>query len=58
MDEYFHVSGSSAIKYMKQFCASIKSIYGETYLRAPDPNELARLLEENEERGMPGMVAR
>jgi Plant transposon protein len=41
----------------KRFCAAIKSVYGETFLRSPTRADLQFLMEENRKRGLPGMWA-
>ncbi|XP_019157751.1 PREDICTED: uncharacterized protein LOC109154407 [Ipomoea nil] len=55
-DEYIQIGESTAIESVKRFCRAIVEIFGERYLRAPDANDVARLLQIGESRGFPGML--
>ncbi|CAH9133595.1 unnamed protein product [Cuscuta epithymum] len=55
-DEYVKIGESTAIDSMKRFCRSIVQIYGGHYLRGPNDNDIARLLDIGKQRGFPGML--
>ncbi|CAH9126923.1 unnamed protein product [Cuscuta epithymum] len=55
-DEYVKIGESTAIESMKRFCRSIVQIYGGQYLRRPNDNDIARLLDIGKQRGFPGML--
>ncbi|XP_019194852.1 PREDICTED: uncharacterized protein LOC109188679 [Ipomoea nil] len=52
-DEYIQIGESTAIESLKRFCRAIVEVFGERYLRAPDANDVARLLQIGEKRGFP-----
>ncbi|XP_038707268.1 putative nuclease HARBI1 [Tripterygium wilfordii] len=56
MDEYVRIGESTAIASLKKFTRAIISIFGSEYLRSPNSNDIARLLEIGENRGFPGML--
>lgn len=56
LDEKFLVAESTAIESLKMFCKTIIQLYATQYLREPTNNDIARLFEEGEERGFPGML--
>jgi hypothetical protein len=56
LDENWEVSETTAIQSMKRFATAVVDVYGEEYLRAPDESDVRRLLQENAERGFPGML--
>jgi hypothetical protein len=47
---------SQAIKCVKHFVVGIVEVFGEEYLRATNAQDMARLLEFNKARGLPGMI--
>ncbi|XP_059654472.1 uncharacterized protein LOC132301215 [Cornus florida] len=55
-DEYIKIGESTAIKWLKAFCNAIVAVYVEEYMRPPNEAYIARLLEEGEQRGFPGML--
>ncbi|CAH9105097.1 unnamed protein product [Cuscuta epithymum] len=55
-DEYVKIGESTTIESMKRFCQSIVQIYGGQYLRRPNDNDIARLLDIGKQRGFPGML--
>ncbi|KAJ8772095.1 hypothetical protein K2173_027272 [Erythroxylum novogranatense] len=55
-DEYIKIGESTAIESTKRFCRAIVEVFGQIYLRAPNANDVARLLQINEKRGFPGML--
>ncbi|KAL1195754.1 hypothetical protein V5N11_000224 [Cardamine amara subsp. amara] len=55
-DEYIKIGESTAIESLKRFCRAVVEIFGSRYLRAPDANDVARLLRIGETRGFPGML--
>ncbi|XP_019183666.1 PREDICTED: uncharacterized protein LOC109178499 [Ipomoea nil] len=52
-NEYIQIGESTAIESVKRFCRAIVEVFGELYLRAPDANDVARLLQIGESRGFP-----
>ena len=54
-DEYVKIGESTTIECVKRFCRAVVEIFSEEYLRAPNANDVARLLEIGEKRGFPGM---
>ncbi|XP_019177738.1 PREDICTED: uncharacterized protein LOC109172944 [Ipomoea nil] len=52
-DEYIQIGESTAIESLKRFCRAVVEVFGQCYLRAPDANDVARLLEIGERRGFP-----
>ncbi|XP_039778578.1 protein ALP1-like [Panicum virgatum] len=56
VDEYIQIGDSTALKAMRHFCRAIIKAFGATYLRAPNQQDIARLLAEGESRGFPGML--
>ncbi|XP_048632399.1 putative nuclease HARBI1 [Brassica napus] len=56
VDEYIRLAATTARKCLYNFTAGIISLFGDEYLRHPTPEDLQRLLYENEERGFPGMI--
>ncbi|XP_019150945.1 PREDICTED: uncharacterized protein LOC109147744 [Ipomoea nil] len=55
-DEYILIGESTTIESLKRFCRAVVEVFGERYLRAPDANDVARLLQIGEKRGFPGML--
>ncbi|XP_019184650.1 PREDICTED: uncharacterized protein LOC109179606 [Ipomoea nil] len=55
-DEYIQIGESTAIESLKRFCRAVAVVFGQRYLRAPDANDVARLLEIGERRGFPGIL--
>ncbi|XP_038699066.1 putative nuclease HARBI1 [Tripterygium wilfordii] len=56
LDEYIQIGESTAIASLRRFVKGVVTVFGERYLRAPDQNDVHRLLAQNEERGFPGML--
>jgi hypothetical protein len=56
IDDHLAMGESTAIKCVKRFVLAIVQVFGATYLRAPNAEDTARLLEENTARGFPGML--
>ena len=44
------------LRTLKRFCKAIEGIYGATYLRNPNREDLKRLLRKADKRGFPGMI--
>ncbi|XP_019167858.1 PREDICTED: uncharacterized protein LOC109163562 [Ipomoea nil] len=44
-DEYIQIGESTTIESLKRFCRAVVEVFGERYLRAPDANDVARLLQ-------------
>ncbi|XP_020262358.1 uncharacterized protein LOC109838318 [Asparagus officinalis] len=55
-DEYVRIGESTIIKCLKRFCRAIVEVYGDEYLRSPNTDDVARLLQKGEERGFLGML--
>ncbi|XP_059651013.1 uncharacterized protein LOC132298628 [Cornus florida] len=53
-DKYIKIGENTAIKCLKAFCNAIVAVYAEKYMRPPNKADIARLLEEGEQRGSPG----
>ena len=56
VDDHLVMGESQAIKYVKRFAVAVVRVFGEEYLRAPNAQDTARLLEFNKARGFPGML--
>jgi hypothetical protein len=56
VDEYIHISESTTHEALNHFCAAIINVFSLQYLRAPTSDDIARILEINEQRGCPGML--
>jgi hypothetical protein len=56
VDEYVRIGESTARKALHHFCRAIIYVFGEYYLRAPNAEDVARLLKIGEECGFPGML--
>ncbi|XP_020249443.1 uncharacterized protein LOC109826833 [Asparagus officinalis] len=55
-DEYVRIGESTVIVCLKRFCRTIVEVYGDEYLRTPNVDDVARLLQKGEERGFPGIL--
>ncbi|KAL7252897.1 hypothetical protein ACSBR1_007452 [Camellia fascicularis] len=55
-DEYIKIGEATANDSLKLFCNAIIALYKEQYLRSPNENDIARLLEEGKARGFLGML--
>ncbi|XP_020271170.1 uncharacterized protein LOC109846356 [Asparagus officinalis] len=55
-DEYVRIGESTVIECLKRFCRAIVEVYEDEYLRSPNTDDVARLLQKCEERGFPGML--
>jgi hypothetical protein len=56
IDDHLAMGESTSILCVKRFAVAIVNIFGSTYLRAPNAEDTARLLEFNANRGFPGML--
>ena len=56
VDEYVRIGESTAIESLKKFVKAIIAVFGDEYLRSPNNNDIARLLEINNDRGFSGML--
>jgi hypothetical protein len=56
VDEYMHMSDSTCIEAMYNFCRAIIAVFGKVYLREPNLEDTQRLLSINEKRGFLGML--
>ncbi|XP_047979539.1 uncharacterized protein LOC125221462 [Salvia hispanica] len=56
-DEYLHIGKSSAVECLLNFCAGVRSIFGDHYLRHPNPEDCQRLINmHGSVHGFPGML--
>jgi hypothetical protein len=56
VDEYLRMSGAVTRKSLMLFVQGVISCFGDEYLRRPNEDDLARLLNVGEQRGFPGMI--
>ena len=56
VDDHLAMGESQAIMCVKRFAVGIVQVFGEEYLRAPNAQDTARVLEINATRGFPGML--
>jgi hypothetical protein len=56
VDEYVHISESSAHESLAKFCRAFCELYGVEYGRQPTEGDLRRILKINAKRGFPGCV--
>jgi len=56
VDEYVRIGDSTARQALNHFCQAVIEVFGEQYLRAPNEADVARLLQEGQNRGFPGML--
>ncbi|XP_047949577.1 uncharacterized protein LOC125195473 [Salvia hispanica] len=56
-DEYLHIGESSAIECLQNFCAGIRAIFEDCYLRSPSPENCQQLINmHGSVHGFPGML--
>ncbi|KAK3200421.1 hypothetical protein Dsin_023836 [Dipteronia sinensis] len=53
LDEYVQIGESTAIESLKRFCDAVIGVFEKQYLRKPNTDDIARLLQEGEDRGFP-----
>ena len=56
VDDHLAMGESQAIMCVKRFAVGIVQVFGPEYLRTPNTEDVARLLEMNKARGFPGML--
>jgi len=56
VDEYVCIGDSTARQALNHFCQAVIEVFGEQYLWAPNEADVARLLQEGQNRGFPGML--
>ncbi|XP_020399796.1 uncharacterized protein [Zea mays] len=56
VDEYVRIGESTAHEALKHFCTAVQTAFAPYYLRAPNAEDIARLLQVGESRGFPGML--
>ncbi|KAK2638407.1 hypothetical protein Ddye_026202 [Dipteronia dyeriana] len=54
LDEYVQIGESTAIESLKRFCDAVIEVFEKQYLRKPNKDDIARLLQEGDDRGFPG----
>ena len=55
-DEYLRIGRDTTTESVRRFAKMIIRLYGEEYLRAPNEDDIKRLMEMNERRGWPRML--
>ena len=55
-DQSFRIGESTLLDYVKHFCWDIVMVFGPTYLRKPNANNIEKLLQIAEACGFPGML--
>ena len=50
-DEYYRLGESTALERLRKFCSVIEAVYGQWYLRSPNPADLYRLLHKASRKG-------
>jgi hypothetical protein len=55
-DDYIRMAESTAMECMSRFCRALVSVCGSDYLRTPNEEDTARILAQNIERGISGML--
>ncbi|XP_074340796.1 uncharacterized protein LOC141678368 [Apium graveolens] len=58
IDDYVRIGESIVIESLRRFVKAIVEVFGDEYLRRPNPKDVSRILNENERRGFPGMLDR
>jgi hypothetical protein len=56
LDEYIHMGETTILECVNKFTRTIVEEYGDIYLREPNAQDIARLLEVAEQRGFLGML--
>ncbi|XP_059454991.1 uncharacterized protein LOC132185204 [Corylus avellana] len=56
VDEYVRIGETTATESLQNFVEAVVSIYSNTYLRSPNKDDVARLLEVGENRSFPRML--
>ncbi|SAL96806.1 hypothetical protein [Absidia glauca] len=56
LDENLRIGESTSLKCLRRFCKAVIARFGEIYLRAPNQDDVDRLLVENGNRGFSGML--
>ena len=55
-NEYVKIRESTTIESLKKFCRTVVEIFSHQYLRRPNNNDIARLLQIGQERGFLKML--
>ena len=55
-DEYVRIGESTVIESLRRFVKAVIQVFGDEYLRSPNENDTARLLELGKQRGFLGML--
>ncbi|CAL8155163.1 unnamed protein product [Prunus armeniaca] len=56
IDEYFRLGESKSLESLRKFCCAVKAMYGQWYLKSPNPADLYKLLHKASSRSFPGML--
>ena len=56
VDDYVRISESTSIESLRRFVRAVIKIFKDEYLRAPNSEDIQRLLAEGEAHGFPGML--
>jgi hypothetical protein len=55
-DDYLHMAESSALDCLYKFCKAVVVVFGPTYLKSRNAQDIARILAIYEAKGFPGML--
>ena len=56
-DEYLHICKSTVVECLQNFCAGVRAIFGDRYLRSPSPADCQQLINmHGSVHGFPGML--
>ncbi|KAK2641887.1 hypothetical protein Ddye_023650, partial [Dipteronia dyeriana] len=55
LDEYAQIGERTVIESLRRFCDVVIGVIEEIFLRKPNKYDIARFLQEGEDRGFPGM---
>lgn len=56
LDETFYVGNQTAFNAIADFCIAMNELFGATYLRTPNNNDMEMILNDSDERGWPGCL--
>jgi len=56
LDETLYIAESTIIESLREFVKAVVEVFGEQYLRAPNEEDTARLMQMGAARGFPGML--
>ncbi|CAL8134843.1 unnamed protein product [Prunus armeniaca] len=56
IDEYCRLGESTTLESLHKFCCIVEAVYGQWYLRSPNPVDICKLLHKASSRGFPSML--